>query len=144
MPHQDTTAAAPRTAADFARELENFNGSLTQYRSPFGMLYTEGVRHILKESEGVVGASGQRCGGAYWLLDTITFHQPKARRACDGFQLWTLTVENGGAGPCATLTCREDSDQEPVITQEIEHTDFPLPSVKLYVIDNVALLPDEY
>jgi hypothetical protein len=144
MPHQDTTAAAPRTAADFARELENFNGSLTQYRSPFGMLYTEGVRHLLKESEGVVGASGQRCGGAYWLLDAIASHQPQARKACDGFQLWTLTLRDQGAHLGATLTCREDSDQEPVITQEIEHTDFPLPSVKLYVIDNVALLPDEY
>src|ERR1700682_5270550 len=144
MHEQNTTAAAPRTAADFARELENFTGSLTQYRSAFGMRYTEGVRHLLKESKGVVGVNGQACGGALWLLDTITFSQAKARKACDGFQLWTLTVKNDGAGPGATLTCREDSDKEPVITEKIGHTDFPLPEVKLYVIDSVALLPDEY
>jgi hypothetical protein len=137
-------AATERTAADFERELKHFTGSLTQYRTPFGMLYTEGVQHLILESTGVIGASGQRCNGAFWLLDAITSHQPKARSACDGFQVWTLTVDGDGAGPGATLTCRADSDQEPVITQEIEYTDFPLASVKLYVIDNVVLLPDEY
>ena len=78
------------------------------------------------------------------VLYFIAFAQPTVRLACDGFQLWTLTVDNDGAGPGATLTCRPDSDQEAVITERIEHTDFPLAHVKLYVIDNVALLPDEY
>jgi hypothetical protein len=139
----ETTPAA-RTAADFECELQNFNGSLTQYRGAFGMLYTEGVKHLILESTGVIGADGRRCGGAFWLLDAIASHQPRAKKTCDGFQLWTLTLREQGAGTGATLTCRADSDQEPVITQEIEYTDFPLASVKLYVIDGVALLPDEY
>jgi len=134
----------PRTAADFERELQNFTGSLTQYRSPFGMLYTEGVKHVVEESRWVIGPKGRRCNGAYWLLDSITFHQAKARKACDGFQLWTLVVDQDGTGPDAILTCRADSDQAPVITERIEYTDFPLGSVTLYVIDGVTLLPDEY
>jgi hypothetical protein len=81
---------------------------------------------------------------AFWLLDAIASHQPQAKKACDGFQLWTLTLHDQGASSGATLRCRADSDQEPIITQEIEYTDFPLASVKLYVIDNVVLLPDEY
>jgi hypothetical protein len=144
MRKQDPTAATPRTAADFERELKNFTGSLTQYRTPFGMLYTEGVQHLILESTGVIGANGQRCNGAFWLLDAIASHQPQAKKACDGFQLWTLTLHDQGASSGATLRCRADSDQEPIITQEIEYTDFPLASVKLYVIDNVVLLPDEY
>ncbi len=143
MRKQDPAAPA-RTAADFERELQNFTGSLTQYRSAFGMLYTEGVQHLILESTGVIGASGQRCNGAFWLLDAIASHQPQAKKTCDGFQLWTLTLREQGASSGATLRCRADSDQEPVITQEIECSDFPLASVKLYVIDNVVLLPDEY
>lgn len=134
--------SATRTAADFERELEAFTGSLTRYRSAFGLLYTEGVHHLIVESAGVVGPTGDRCGGAFWLIDQIAIMQPPVRKACDGFQLWTLSRENDSAG--ATLTCRPDSDQEPVYTEHIDYTDFPLASVKLYVIDNIALLPDEY
>ena len=143
MRDQDATAA--RTAADFERELENFTGSLTQYRHPLnGMTYTEGVKHLILESTGVIGADGRRCNGAFWLLDAIASHQPQAKKTCDGFQLWTLTLRERGTNIGATLTCRADSDQEPVITQEIDYTDFPLSTVKLYVIDGVILLPDEY
>src|SRR4051794_23520457 len=126
------TTSPTRTSADFERELRNFTGSLTQYRSPFGMLYTEGVRHVVAESRGVIGPSGRRCNGSYWLLDSITFHQATARKACDGFQLWTLVVDNDGNGSGAVLTCRADSDQAPVITEQIEYTDFPLASMKFY------------
>jgi len=142
MSHDSTTA--PKTAAAFSAELEAFSGSLTQYRHPFGLRFTEGVHHLLTEIAGVVRENGERCNGAFWFLDAISSHQPAATKTCDGFQLWTLEVANDGNGPGATLTCRADSDQPAVITQEIEYTDFPLPRVTLYVIDGVALLPGEY
>lgn len=143
MQRDDTTEAA-RTAADFGHDRENPTANFTLYRSAFGMLYTDGVKHLLQESAGVVGPSGQGSTLALWLIDLITLAQPKTRIACNGFQLWTLTVDNHGAGPGATLACRADSDQKPVFTERIEYTDFPLPSVKLYVIDGVILLPNEY
>ena len=31
------------------------------------------------------------------------------------------------------LTCKADSGCQPVITQMIEYTDFPLPEIRLYV-----------
>jgi hypothetical protein len=134
------TTSATRMPADFERELRDFSGSLTRYRSPFGLLYTEGVRHLIVGSAGVLGPTGKRCGGAFWLIDQIALAQPRVRGACNGFQLWELTVENTGAA----LTCRPDSDQEPIHTEHIDYTDFPLGRVKLYVIDHVALLPGEY
>ena len=68
MRDQDPTAATPRTATDFERELENFNGSLTPYKNAFGLLYTEGIEHLIVESRGVIGKSGNTCNGAIWLV----------------------------------------------------------------------------
>lgn len=138
------TTTSERTAAEFERELANFSGSLTQYRYSFALRLTEGVHHLMTASEGVIGPTGRRCNGAFWLIDAIGSHQKAAIASCDGFQVWTLTVHDDGAGPGATLTCRADADRPPVVTQRIEFTDFPLASMKLYVIDGVVLLPGEY
>lgn len=43
----------------------------------------------------------------------------------------------------AVLTCERDTD-EPMITQEIPFTDFPLAEITLYLCDGVLLLPSEY
>ncbi len=56
-----------------------------------------------------------------------------SRRCCfEGdlkyFQIWNLEV----SGSSAVLTCRSDSDEPAVISQEIEYTDFPF-NIKLYV-----------
>ncbi len=68
-------------------------------------------------------------------------------------QFWKLIAKDGKA----TLTCIEDSGRKPIITQEIESTDFPLDEVEVWVerggfpADNsdgfveamVAMLPSE-
>ncbi len=33
---------------------------------------------------------------------------------------------------------------KPPVIQQIEYTDFPLPEIRLYVCDNVLMLPSEY
>lgn len=132
------------SASDFARELESFTGTEHHYRHPFGLTFTDGVRHLILDIARVRADDGGRCNGAFWLLDAIAAHQPKAKLRCGSFQLWTLAVSVVEDRRRATLTCCADSDKPPVITQEIEYTDFPLPSVSLYVIDGVALLPSEY
>ena len=102
------------------------------YVHPFGrMRYTDGVK-IMAE-----------VGGAYWLIDSIASYQGDKRlrgRRMQEFQLWELSVKNGAA----VLTCRADSDEEPVITQEIEYTDFPLDYIRLFVEGGVLLLPSEH
>ncbi|MEO6325060.1 MAG: DUF6876 family protein [Thermoanaerobaculia bacterium] len=146
MPDEHSAISTPvRTASDFVGELDGFSGTEHHYRHPFGrLLYTDGVRHLAQASDGVIAEGGGRCGGSYWLIDAIASHQPKAQAACDGFQLWTLTVTATADTRRALLTCRSDSDQPPVVTQAIDITDFPLPEVQLYVVDNVLLLPGEY
>lgn len=69
--------------------------------------------------------------GAFWLMDAIASHQPKALKnpSLRDFQLWELKVSND---KFAVLTCRPDSNEKAVITQRISYTDFDLPSIKFY------------
>lgn len=57
------------------------------------------------------------------------------------FQIWQLVVHDDRS---AILTVRADSDQDPVITQDIPYTDFSLPEIKLWVTNGMLMLPSEY
>lgn len=85
--------------------------------------------------------------GAHWLLDipaSVIATKPALRRAA--FQLWEVKVDEETRS--AVVTCREDSDQPVIYTQEIEYTDFPRESFKFYVCNNgrgfTAMLRQEY
>jgi hypothetical protein len=104
------------------------------------MLLTAGAQYVAENG----GTSG-----AYWLMDAIASYQPelqKNTRLRDA-QFWTLKVN---PDKTATLVCQEDSDMEPVVTQQIEFTDFDLPEIQLYCmpvgdgVRHTILLPSEY
>jgi hypothetical protein len=102
-------------------ELAHFTGSQSMYRHwTKKMAYTEGCEYLCEK-------------GAAWLIDAIATYQHDRRLTGNEnlkyFQLWELAINGKGA----ILTCKEDSDTEPVITQVIEYTDFPLEKIKLYV-----------
>lgn len=101
-------------------DLDQFIGSTDMYQHWTRQFhYTTGVQYLCEN-------------GAAWLVDAIASHQfePKLKKGdLKYFQIWDLKVD-GGSG---ILTCRADSDKKPVVSQEIEYTDFPLPSIKLYV-----------
>ncbi len=65
--------------------------------------------------------------------------------------MWLLTRDTTRAGQpkeSARLTCSHDiEDGKPTglyLIQRIPYTDFPLPAIKLYLIDGVLMLPSEY
>lgn len=91
--------------------------------------YTDGVKHLAEKA------------GAFWLVDLVTSQQTARLR--QEFQIWTLTVDRGKR-PMAVATCQADTDEPPLVRQEIEYTDFPLPSIKLYLVGSVLMLPGEY
>jgi hypothetical protein len=84
---------------------------------------------------------------SYWLVDAIGSYQssPKVMNdeMCRGIQFWTLKVNT--EKKTAVLTLERDTD-DVVLTQNIEYTDFPLDSIKLYYspMAKVLLLPSEY
>jgi hypothetical protein len=89
--------------------------------------------------------------GAFWLMDAIASHQPKALKneILREMQFWNLKVTEKNGSKSAVLTCREDSGRKPVITQKIEYMDFDLPEIDLWVgpVDEstyTILLPGEY
>jgi hypothetical protein len=113
-----------------AGDLDRFTGSEHWYRHPLSdiITYTDGARHVAAN------------GGAYWLLDAIVSHQldPHVRRK--PFQSWTLKV----APDCSARLVCEDGSGKLIVTQPIPFTDFPLPEITLWLIDNVIFLPNEY
>lgn len=78
---------------------------------------------------------------AYWLIDLIVSWQIEKPVRGEHWQTWTLTRNKENKGAVAVCT---DGNERQLARQEIEYTDFPLPEIKLFKIDNVILLPSEY
>ena len=117
--------------------LRQFTGTEKYYsNSVYPFRYTEGIRYLADHA------------GAYWLLDAISSWQGnpiiKSNFDLSLIQFWKLKVNSDKS---AVLICERDLD-DPVITQRIPFTDFPLLEVTLYLCDmksqGVLLLPSEY
>ena len=79
---------------------------------------------------------------AWWLYDAILSYQCDERLRKVKFQIWILHRLKKDLS--WELTCKEDTGKKPIITQIIEFSDFPLDSIRIWLIDNVCLLPSEY
>ena len=111
-------------------ELDSFTGT-EQYYPHWSKRckYTDGVKFLADKA------------GAHWLIDAIASWQLEPKVSKEGFQVWELKrTENKKA----VLSMIPDINQPEIVTQQIEHTDFPLQYIKLYFIDGVLLLPSEY
>lgn len=112
--------------------LKQFSGTESWFRHPAfkNCLYTEGVQFVAEQ------------GAAYWLLDKIFACQTCiGKLANEPFVSWELIRNKEGNG--ARLECT-DGNCNPLYSENIIYTDFPLQSIKFYFIDNVLLLPSEY
>lgn len=112
-------------------ELAHFIGTEHYYPSTFGNLkLTDGVQYL-----------GARAG-AFWFIDIIeSYYLTDKKIRNSPFLIWGIKVNKDRT---ALVYCKEDSDQENLVTQEIEYTDFPLDEFELYCIDGVVLLKSEY
>lgn len=112
-------------------DLRQFTGTENWYRHCLNraVLYTDGAKYV-----------ADRCG-AYWLLADIALAQRFEKGvAGEDFQGWKLTVN---ADRSALLSC-EDGNGKEVFRKIIDFTDFPLPSLTLWCVNNTILLPSEY
>jgi len=112
-------------------DLAAFTGTTKWYRHPVvkKMLYTDGIKYVVERA------------GAYWLIDEITYQQYHPRVKNEEFQVWELIVDLDKSS--AVLTC-DDGNDRILYTKRIDYTDFPLKEIKIYVTNNVILLPSEY
>jgi len=116
------------------KELSQFHGTAEYHKHLFPgkspILITDGCQYIR-----------DKCN-AYWLFDALLSYQTHKALRDVNFQVWEFRRLKRDLS--WVLTCREDSDKKPLITQFIEFSDFPLDCIKIWVIDKVALLPSEY
>ena len=126
-----TTAVTKETATNLEAELAHFTGTESYHRFSIisRLVLTDGVKYLCDKA------------GAYWLMDIIASYQQKCQKdeMLREFQIWTLTVEDRSG----KVICERDTN-DIAIKQDIPYTDFPMPSVKLYCINGVILLPSEY
>ena len=118
-----------KTAQEITVELEQFRGSDIIYKYWLGLKYTAGIKHLAEIAQ------------CWWLVDAIASYQPNLQDnpKLQEFQIWHLVVQHNSG----TLICEWDTNQE-VLRQEIEYTDFPLSNIKLYLAENILMLPSEY
>ena len=119
-----------KTAQEILSIMNHATGT-TQYHkfSPFPgyPVITDGVKAV------------SDAAGCYWLLDFIG---ERSKKLSPTLQVWKLLV-NGDK----SASVRASIDEEGVkfrTFKRMQYTDFPLPEFKLYLIDNVLLLPSEY
>jgi hypothetical protein len=110
-----------KTAAEISSGLIQFIGSQTYtLHWTKRLIYTEGVAWLQEAAE---------CG---WLIDLIASHQgDPALEACGGIQFWKLKVDLKTKR--ARAICIPDTGRPPVVSQEIEYSDFPLESIDLWM-----------
>ena len=110
-------------------DLEQFTGTENYYKHSFsGIMATDGVQYLAYNAK------------AFWLIDAIASYQTK-KIAAVPFQIWELTINEDKT---AVLTMKEDSDCPILVKQHIPYTDYPMPKIKLWLVDRVLMLPSEY
>lgn len=118
-------------AAQLKHELKNFTGTETWFRHTLfrKFLYTEGVQFLAENAE------------CYWLIDKIFGAQFEHQTVRDElFQTWDLTVQPNGS---AILQCGDGNDTI-VHSETLTFTTFPMDTIRLFLTDDVLLLPTEY
>ena len=116
-----------------AKELETalagFTGTENYFKFSCGLALTDGVKFLANEAK------------CYWLLDAIASYQGQCRRDSKlrEYQFWSLTIK----GQSAELICERDAG-DVAIRQKIDYTNFPLPSVRIWLVGNTVMLPSEY
>lgn len=112
----------------FEKELSQFVGTETWYKIPLADLYyTDGIKHLVDRA------------ACWWLVTDIAAYQMVPKVKAEEFQTWILTVEKEKG----TLRC-EDGNENVVFKRSVGYTTFPLPEIKLFLTDEVLMLPSEY
>jgi hypothetical protein len=87
-----------------------------------------------------------QAASAYWLTDAIGSYLLDERAKQEPFQVWRLAVDTQSCSGVLTMT--DGNGSEPIITQEIDYTDFPLEQIDLWLVADgqywVLMLPTEY
>tara|TARA_Y100000310_G_C20048847_1_gene519608 strand:- start:47 stop:403 length:357 start_codon:yes stop_codon:yes gene_type:complete len=116
------------TKENIKSKLKMFIGTEQYYKDYLGILLTDGVKYLMEECK------------CCWLISDIASIW-KTKNLDDFHIVEIKKVENG-----AVLKIKSDNGIKikTIYKQEYEYTDFILDEIKLYLINGVLLLPNEY
>lgn len=110
-----------------------FTGTYNYYKHFGKFVITDGVKYL---------AERYQC---FWLLDVIFSHQISKKVSSEQFQTWELERKFVGEKPTNKFVVTgDDGNKNTLVRQEIPFSDFEDDKVRLFLIDNVLLLPSEY
>jgi len=116
------------------KELKVFRGTARYHKHLYPgkspIVLTDGCKYVRDELN------------ANWLFDAILKYQDEPLLKKVNFQIWEFRQLRNDL--TWLLTCREDTDKKPLISQSIKFSDFPLEYIRIWVIGSIALLPTEY
>lgn len=112
---------------EIQNDLKQFTGTEYYYKYFEECVITDGVKYL-----------AESCG-AFWFLDIICSYKDRPNMKMESFQVWTLKAKDSRG----VVTCGDGNDNE-LIKQQIEFTDFPLDKITVWKVENVILLPSEY
>ncbi len=111
-------------------ELAKFIGTTRYYKIDRKTLLTDGACYLCE------------CAGAYWLMSVFSSYLHELNLN-DWFAVLQLSVVGSSAHVIIS-----DGNDNILATQEIEYTDFPIPSIRLFGCWDgehwVLMLPSEY
>ncbi|MDO1450723.1 hypothetical protein Q0590_30905 [Rhodocytophaga aerolata] len=116
---------------ELMKELNKFTGTNNYYTHQIGGLkiyLTDGCKYLAEK------------GAAYWIFDIILSYQLYQKLISAYFQVWSLKKMPNNTW---TITC-EDGNGLILAMQDIAYSDFPLHSIKLFLVDKVCMLQSEY
>jgi len=92
-------------------DLSQFYGSENFYRHGLvrNLIYTDGIKFLADEV------------GGYWFIDVVASYLHKPEVKAEPFQLWSIKLNGEGC----IITMRADTNEPPVVEQEIPYTSFP-------------------
>ncbi len=127
-----------KTASAILSAMAQCTGTSQYYRHGLmpTLLLTDGAKMVADDA------------GAWWLMDVIMSHlSTNATLRQEEFQHWRF-VRNGDGPHLVSVT--DGNEGEPIVTQEVEYSDFPLPEIGFFVCRDeglggwVLMLPSEY
>jgi hypothetical protein len=83
----------------------------------------------------------ENCDSSF-LFDTIIKAQELKILKGVNYQVWTLELLRNNMS--WLITCSSNCDKKPILIKSIPHYRFPLQKITIWVIQNVALLPQEH
>lgn len=109
--------------------LREHNGSDEYYKHGLSNLhYTSGVQ---------AACTSFKC---YWFLDVVMSYQTKKFQEANEFQVWKLVRKKDNE----FIAICEDGNDNKIITQIIEFSDFEHDNLTFWFTNRIVILPSEY